>query len=163
MIISLIAAMDERGGIGKNNRIPWHLSKDLKHFKRVTMGHHLIMGRKTCESIGRPLSGRTVIVLTKDKDFEAPGHLSAHSLTEAFHLAEKRGEKEVFVVGGASVFRQALPLADRLYLTLVHTKVKADTYFPDFNLGSWKLESETHYEANSENQYSFTIRYFVRN
>lgn len=162
MIISLIAAMDERGGMGKNNRIPWHLPKDLRHFKRVTMGHHLIMGRKTYESIGRPLSGRTLIVLTRNQSFQTKSFLIAHSLQEAFHLAEGRGETEAFVIGGASVFRQALPLADRLYLTRVHTKVKVDAFFPEFDQKSWKLLSETHYEADSEDPYPFTIRYFVR-
>jgi dihydrofolate reductase len=162
MIISLIAAMDEERGIGKDGQLPWHLSTDLRHFKEITMGHHLIMGRKTYQSIGNRLPGRTMIVLTRDRAFQADGCLVAHSLPEAFSLAEERGEEEVFVIGGASVFRETLPLADQLYLTRVHAEVDADTFFPALDLDSWDLASERHYEADALNQYPFTIRHYIR-
>lgn len=162
MIVSLIVAMDETRAIGIDNELPWHLSQDLKHFKRITMGHHLIMGRKTYQSIGGILPGRTMIILTRNKGFQAEGCLIAHSFQEALHLAEERGEEEVFVIGGASVFEQALPISDRLYLTRVHTEVEADTYFPAFQREDWELVSETRYEADPDNQYPFTIKYFVR-
>ncbi|MFO8036267.1 MAG: dihydrofolate reductase [Anaerolineales bacterium] len=162
MIISLIVAMDEKGGIGTDGQLPWHLSTDLQHFKRVTMGHHLIMGRKTYQSISKKLPRRTMIVLTRDRHFSADGCLLAHSLPEALTIAEDRGEKEVFVIGGASVFREALPLAEQLYLTRVHAVVEADTFFPALDLDSWTLASERHVEADASNQYPFTIRHYLR-
>lgn len=162
MMISLIVAMDEERGIGVDNGLPWHLSQDLKHFKRITMGHHLIMGRKTYQSIGEPLPGRTMIVLTRNPDFEAEGCMVVHSLSDAYEYAESRGEDEVFVIGGASVFEQALDDADRLYLTRVHTRSESDTYFPAFDLSSWELISQTRYEQNKDNDHPFTIKYFQR-
>ncbi len=162
MIISMIAAMDEERGIGKDSGLPWHLSTDLQHFKEITMGHHLIMGRKTYQSIGKNLAGRTMIVLTRDREFQADGCLIAHSLPEAFTIAEGRGEEEVFIIGGASVFRESLPLADQLYLTRVHAVVDADTFFPELNLAAWELTSERHYEADESDQYPFTIQHFIR-
>jgi len=162
MIVSLIVAMDEEGGIGVDNDLPWHLSQDLKHFKRITMGHHLVMGRKTYQSIGQPLPGRTMIILTRNRDFRAQGCHVVHSLESAFDFAASRGEEEVFVIGGSSVFRQALPRADKLYLTRVHARVEADTYFPEFDLSAWELISETHYDAGAGNDYPFTIKYYQR-
>lgn len=162
MIISLIVAMDEERGIGKDGQLPWHLSTDLQHFKRVTMGHHLIMGRKTYQSIGKKLPGRTMIVLTRNREFPSDGYLLAHSLPEALTIAEDRGEEEVFVIGGASLFQEALPLADQLYLTRVHAVVEADTFFPNLDLDSWILASERHIEADAINQYPFTIRHYLR-
>lgn len=162
MMISVIVAMDEERGIGVDNGLPWHLSQDLKHFKRITMGHHLIMGRKTYQSIGKPLPGRTMIVLTRNPDYEAEGCMVVHSLSDAYEYAELRGEDEVFVIGGASVFEQALDDADRLYLTRVHTRSVSDTYFPDFDLSSWELISQTRYEQNKNNDHPFTIKYFQR-
>ncbi|MFO7944412.1 MAG: dihydrofolate reductase [Anaerolineales bacterium] len=162
MIISLIVAMDEKGGIGKAGKLPWHISQDLQHFKEVTMGHHLIMGRKTFQSIGKKLPGRTMIILTRNPDFRAAGCLVVHSLLEALSLAEARGEGEVFIIGGASVYREALPWADQLYLTRVHTDAKADTFFPAFDLKSWTLEDERHYQAKGANEHPFTIQHFIR-
>lgn len=162
MIISLIVAMDEERGIGLEGDLPWRLSQDLKHFKRVTMGHHLLMGRKTFLSIGGPLPGRTMIVLSRNPDFQAKGCLVVHSLDRALEVAGSRGETEIFVIGGESVFRQALPLADRLYMTRVHTRVEADTYFPAFDPTSWELVSETHYEEDRKNEYPFTIKTYHR-
>ena len=127
MIVSLIAALDEAGGIGKDGGLPWRLSADLRRFKALTMGHHLIVGRKTYVSIGRPLPGRTLIVLTRDPTFAAPGCLLAASLEQALALAGRRGESEAFIGGGGEIFAQAMPLAGRLYLTHVHTLAACDT------------------------------------
>jgi dihydrofolate reductase len=162
MRISLIVAVDQEGGIGYRGDLPWHLPADLQHFKKLTMGHHLIMGRKTYQSIGRPLPGRTMIVLTRRPEFEAEGCLIAHSLQEGLALAESRGEDQVFVIGGASVFEEALPLADDLYLTLVHAAVEADTYFPGFNASQWRIESERFHPPDEDNPHPQTYFHLIR-
>ncbi len=143
MIISLIVAMDEKGGIGRQNRLPWHLPSDLKRFKRLTMGHHLVMGRKTYETIGKPLDGRVMIVITHQKGYSAPGCQVAHSLGEAMKIAEDHQEKEVIIIGGGEIFRQAIGLANKIYLTTVHARVGADIIFPKIDLNNWeRIESE---------------------
>ncbi len=134
MIVSIIVAMDEVGGIGKNGGLPWHLSADLKNFKALTMGHHLIDGRKTYELIGRALPGRTNLIVTHDRNFSAPGCLVAYTLNDALALAEKNGETEAFIGGGGEIFAQALPLAQRIYLTRVHTRAECDVFFPPVDL-----------------------------
>jgi len=158
MIISLIVAMDERRGIGKDGRLPWRLPADLKHFKALTMGHHLIMGRKTYQSIGRSLPGRTTIVLTRDPRFRPEGCLVANSLEDALALARGRGEEEAFIAGGAEVYAAALPLADRIYLTQVHAAYEADVYFPAFDLEEWHEAEPAVYVAGSEGSPAFTFR-----
>lgn len=162
MIVSIIVAMDEKRGIGAQNRLPWRLSSDLKRFRELTMGHHIIVGRKTFESIGKPLPGRQTIVVTGNSNFEAPGCLIAHSLEEAIALAEERGEQEVFVCGGAAVYAQALPIADRLYLTLVHAETEADTLFPEWEQDKWIERESFHHRADEKNQYSFTFKLLAR-
>ena len=142
MIISIIVAMDERGGIGIRNQVPWHIPADLKRFKALTMGHHLIVGRKTYESIGRALPGRTMIIVTRSKDYRAEGCLVTDSLQEALELAEGRGEGEVFIGGGGMIFAQALPLAERIYLTKVHAEVAADVTFPKWEPAGWRMIHE---------------------
>ena len=163
MIISLIAAVDECGGIGKNNRLPWRLSADLQRFKTLTMGHHLIVGRKTYESIGRLLPGRTMIVVTRNPAFGEEGILVAESFQQAFDLAEARREEEVFVIGGAEIFRETLPLADRLYLTRVHACLPVDVYFPPVNLEEWVAVESQYHPADEKNEFSFTDYLLTRN
>jgi dihydrofolate reductase len=162
MLVSLIVAMDENGGIGKNNRLPWHLSDDLKRFKALTMGHYIIMGRMTYESIGRPLPGRTNIVITRNPDYEAEGCMVVHSLGEALEIARKRGEDEVFVTGGREIFAQALETADRIYLTCVHAEVPADVYFPKVDEEEWFEKDSHYYPANQKNEYAFSMKLLVR-
>ena len=162
MIISIIVAMDEQRGIGKQGRLPWHLSADLKRFKRLTMGHHLIIGRKTYESIGRPLPGRTMIVLTRNQRFKAEGCLIATSLKDALAIAEKRGETEAYIAGGGQIFSQTLPLADRIYLTLVNTVTQADVFFPEFDQGDWEVVETSYYPADGQNQYPSTFSLLTR-
>ncbi len=135
MMVSLIVAVSQNGVIGNKGKLPWHLPADLKRFKQLTTGHPIIMGRKTFESIGKPLPGRTNIVITHQKNFQACGAMVAHSLEEALRLCEK--ENEVFVIGGAEIFEEALPLANRIYLTLIHQDFEGDTRF-DFNHSAWK-------------------------
>ena len=159
MIVSLIVAMDERGGIGLRGQVPWHLPSDLRRFKALTMGHHLIMGRKTYEPIGKPLPGRTMIVVTRSKDYQAPGCLIASSLTEALKLAEQSGEEEAFIGGGGAIYAQSLAMAERIYLTQVHTVVGADVYFPDWEKAEWSVVSgEEQAQAEGEvPKYSFCV------
>ncbi|MCJ7717487.1 MAG: dihydrofolate reductase [Anaerolineales bacterium] len=161
MIISIVAAADENNGIGRNNSIPWHLAADLKRFKIMTMGHHLVMGRRTYESIGFPLPGRKTIVLSRDSDFQAKGCQVANSLRESLQLAENAGEKEIFVIGGAEVFSEALEIADHLYLTRVHCTEEVDTHFPSYKEDSWVLICEQLFPADEKNQYSFTLLHFI--
>jgi len=162
MIVSLIVAMDNSRGIGKDNTLPWHISSDLRRFKRVTMGHHLIMGRITYESIGRALPGRTNIVVTRDLSYKAEGCLVVHSLGKAFQQVEMKGDEEVFVIGGEQVFEQVIDDADRIYLTEVDTEVDADVYFPEFEETEWQEVFTIHQYADNQDQYPSTFRLLVK-
>lgn len=157
MIIALIAAVSENGVIGRDGGIPWRLPADLQLFKRLTMGHHLIFGRKTFESIGKPLPGRKMIVLSRQPGYSVEGCLTATSLQNALEIARKAGEDEVFIAGGAAVYIQALPLADRFYLSRVHANVKGDTIFPEFNLENWSVTVKTDYPARKGQKHDFTF------
>jgi len=162
VIVSLIVAMDEKRGIGIDNRLPWRLSADLRRFKALTMGHHLVVGRKTFESIGRPLPGRQMIIVTRNTDYRADGCLIAHSVDEAIALAQARGEDEVFVIGGAEIYAQALGRAGRLYLTQVEADVEADTFLPGIEEKDWIEKETSHHEADEKNQYPSTFKLLVR-
>ncbi len=162
MIISLIAAMEKRRGIGLKNQLPWRLSADLKRFRALTMGHHIIVGRKTFESIGKPLAGRQMIVVTRNESFAADGCFAAHSLEEAIGLARARGESEVFICGGAEIYGQSFALADRLYLTLVDAEVAADTFFPAFDEQKWMERESAFHPADEKNQFPFTFKLLIR-
>lgn len=127
--------------IGANNQIPWHLPDDLRMFKRLTMGHHIVMGRKTYESIGRLLPGRTTVIVTRQRDYTVPGAIIAHSLQDAINAAAR--DHEIFVIGGAELFREALPIADRMHLSMIDAEPAGDTWMPEFDLGGWReVESE---------------------
>ncbi|MFL7814349.1 MAG: dihydrofolate reductase [Anaerolineales bacterium] len=162
MIVSLIAALDENDGIGFQNSIPWHLPSDLARFKKLTMGHHLILGRKTYLSIGKPLPGRVMIVLSRNPDFKPDGILRVNSLSEALDLAIGRGEKEVFVVGGAEVYRESLESADRFYLTRVHTRSEVDTFFPEWNEADWEAICTQELPADGRNPFRTTFTFLIR-
>ncbi len=135
MGISLIAAMAKNRVIGKDNGIPWRAPGEMKRFKEATMGHTLVMGRKTFESIGRPLPGRTTIVITRDKSYSAEGCSIVHSLKEAIDLADS--EKEIFIAGGSQIYEQAFPLVDQVYLTIVDVDVDGDAMLPEFDLSQF--------------------------
>ncbi len=139
MIISLIVAMDERGGIGKENHLTWHLPSDLKRFKKLTMDHYIVMGRKTFETIGRPLKGRKMIILTHRKDYFPEGCLVVNSLWPAINIAEVNCESELFIIGGGEIFTLAIDLADKIYMTMVHTNINADVFFPKINQSDWEI------------------------
>jgi len=161
MNLSLICAMAENGVIGINNNLPWHLSEDLKYFKRTTMGKSIIMGRKTWESIGRPLPGRTNIVVTHNTDYMAEGAKVVTSLEAAIRLAESisliDGIDVAFVIGGAALYQAALPLADTIHLTCVHAEVEGDTYFTDFDVTKWKEVEREEFRADESNPYDYSI------
>lgn len=140
-MISLIVAYDENRVMGYNNKMPWHLPGDLAYFKKTTMGKPMIMGRKTFESIGKALPGRTNIVVTRDPNYKAEGIVVAHSFEEALEIAKKE-EKEIMVIGGEQIFRLALPIADVLYVTKIQHTFQGDTFFPEFS-DEWKKVSES--------------------
>lgn len=131
--VSLVCALSKNSGIGKNNELPWHISEDLQRFKRITMGHPVIMGRKTYESIGKALPGRTNIVLSKDKKFSLEDCIVCGSLDEAVDLAKQKDSTDIFIIGGGQIFEQSIDIADKLYLTLVDETVDADTFFPNYS------------------------------
>jgi dihydrofolate reductase len=138
MNLALIVAISEDGTIGNQGKIPWHIREDLQRFKRLTMGHPIIMGRKTHESIGEPLPGRTNIVLTQNFNFTAlPGVLTFPNLDAALDHCRRQNERSVFIIGGSKVYEAALPLADKLFVTEVHRRVDGDTKFPDYNRREW--------------------------
>lgn len=161
MKLSLVWAMAQNGVIGRNNSLPWHLPEDLKYFKRITLGKPVIMGRKTFESIGKPLPGRTNIVITHNPQFHAKGVKVVHSIEAARalceSLAELDGFDEAMVIGGAEIYRLALPEADRLYLTEVHADVAGDTVFPEFDRGAWREVAREDFEAAGPNPYNYSF------
>lgn len=162
MRITLIAAVADNDVIGRGGDIPWRLPEDWRRFKQTTMGHHLIMGRRTWESIGRPLPGRRTVVVSRGEPDLPAGVDLAHSFEEALDLARETGEDELFVAGGAEIYRQALPEADRLLLTRVHASPDGDTQFPDWERDEWELVSEEHHEADERHPIAFTFETYER-
>lgn len=152
--------MAENGVIGRANTLPWHLPNDLKRFKALTTGHAILMGRRTFESIGRVLPDRRSIVITRNPEFQAPGAELAHSLDEALAMTE--GEDEVFVVGGAELYRAALPRAGRLYLTMVHATVEGDVRFPAWAPSNWRLVEFVRYGKDERHEFPYSFRRYDR-
>ena len=155
--ISFIVAVDENNVIGKNNQLPWHLPSDMKYFKNQTWGMTVIMGRKSLESLGKPLQGRKNIVVTRNKDWKPEGAQVAHSIEEAIELAKQTGVKEIFIIGGAQVFKESMPLANRIYLTRIHHKFEGDAYFPEFSTDEWELVKTNFRNADEKNLFSHTF------
>jgi dihydrofolate reductase len=162
MVVSLIVAVSENGVIGRDGGLPWRLSGDLKHFKRTTMGHHLIIGRRTWDEVGQPLPGRTMVVVTRSRALQAEGATIVHSLNEALEVA--RDDDEPFIGGGAHIYRMALEndLVNRLYITRIHAKVEGDTIFPDLDLEMWELVFEEHHEGDEKNEYPYSFLIYER-
>ncbi|WP_183255434.1 type 3 dihydrofolate reductase [Anoxybacteroides tepidamans] len=161
MMISLIVAMDRNRVIGKDNKLPWHLPADLAYFKRVTMGHPIIMGRKTFESIGRPLPGRENIVVTRNRSFQPEGCTVIHSIDDIQKIAAERDE-EVFVIGGAELFQASLPFAGRLYITKIDASFPGDTFFPPFHEEDWCLVSSEKGPKDEKNPYDYVFLLYER-
>jgi dihydrofolate reductase len=164
MRVSLIAALSTNNVIGRDNDLPWgRLSTDLKRLKALTMGHHMIMGRKTYDSVGRPLPGRTNVVVTRRTDFAPDGVVVVHSLEDAIQVAEKAGDDEAFIAGGAEIFEQSMHRADRMYLTRVHAELEGDTFFPEFDdVSEWHLVDAEHFEADDKNALPFSFLTYER-
>lgn len=157
MDISLVVAMDRNRLIGAGNDLPWHLSADLRHFKKLTMGHPVVMGRRTWESIGKPLPERTNIVVTRQEDFEAPGAVVVDSIEAA---KQQAGDcAELMIIGGAELYEQVLDDASRIYLTEIHAEFEGDTYFPEINMDEWACVSREDFEKDEKNphDYSFLV------
>ncbi|MCX4247359.1 dihydrofolate reductase [Paraliomyxa miuraensis] len=162
MRVGIIVAMATNGVIGRDGDLPWRLPADLRWFRRVTMGHHVIMGRKTWESIGRPLPGRTLVVLTRDPEArrrleEIPGVVAEAELSGALDRARAAGDTEALVAGGAEVYAHALPLADRLYLTRVHGQVEGDVVFPAFDSDQWTETAREEHAADDRHALPFAL------
>jgi len=152
---SIVVAVARNGVIGRDNRLPWHLPDDLAHFKRITMGHPVVMGRRTYESIGRPLPGRLNIVVSRNPDFRAPGCIVVPSLEDAWRAAGDADD--AFVIGGTSLFEAALASADVIHLTEVEADVEGDTYLPPFDRGSWRETEVSRHAADARHAYPFQI------
>lgn len=164
MIISAIVAAAEDNAIGKNNQLPWHLPEDLKFFKRTTLGKPVVMGRKTYESLGKPLPGRLNIVLSSQKNLQLPdGVLLAHDLGFALALLDRQNAEEIFIIGGGKVFEEAIPLLDRIYLTRVKTTVpEADAFFPHLDHAQWKLGWHESHSIDDKHAYNFEFQRWDR-
>ena len=163
MKLSMIAALDTNNVIGRDNRVPWSIRTDLRRFKSLTMGHHVIMGRKTYESMNRPLPGRTNVVITRRDDWSAEGVTVVHTLEDALRLAANAGDDEAFIIGGAEIYALAIHRADRMYLTRVHTEVEGDTWFPEFDdVSEWKLVDAEHCDADDKNEHPFSFLTYER-
>lgn len=162
MKVSCIVATALDNVIGKDNQIPWYLPADLKYFKKVTLGHHIIMGRNCYESIGRPLPKRTNIIVTRNPYYIVSNCLIVHSIEEALIEAEKNGEKEAFIIGGGKIYEQTEQLWDTLYWTEVQLKVDGDVHFPNIDLSQWKLESTEAHQPDEKNEHAYNFNVFKR-
>ena len=159
--LSIAVATGENKEIGKNNQLLWHMPADLKFFKQTTSGHTVIMGRKTFDSVGKPLPNRRNIVITRDTDLRIAGTEVVNSLDEALSITQNE-EKPVFIIGGAEIYRQALPKTDLLYLTTIHNQFDADTFFPEFDRNEWEVLSSEPHQADEKNKYDYTFEVLKR-
>lgn len=157
MIISSIVAMNQDRVIGFENQIPWYLPADLKYFKKKTMGHPVLMGRKCFQSIGNPLPGRTNIIVTRDPYFIVSNCIIVHSIEEGLLWSKRNNEKEIFIIGGGEIYNQSVHLWNRLYVTLVDVPCKGDTWFPEINLEEWKVSFREDHLADEKNKMSYSF------
>jgi dihydrofolate reductase len=162
MIISAIVATAHDGVIGKDNEIPWYLPADFAYFKRMTLNHHIIMGRNCYESIGRPLPKRTNIVVTRNPFFIVSGCVVVHSVAEALKIAEENGEEEVFIIGGGEIYQQTMHLLNRLYITEVDLYTEGSIFFPKINSTEWDLISEEKHLKDDKNEWDYTFKVYEK-
>ncbi|KAA5543456.1 dihydrofolate reductase [Adhaeribacter rhizoryzae] len=160
-MIASIFAMSENRVIGKENKLPWHLPADLKFFKATTLHHPILMGRKTYESIGKPLPLRTSVIITRQPDYQVPGTLVVNSLTEAINKAQEIN-KDIFIIGGAEILKEALPLIDTMYLTLIHATFEGDVYYPAYNEQDWQEVWREDHQPDEKNIYPFSFIKLLR-
>ena len=158
--VSLVVAMAKNRVIGHKNAIPWKLPNEVKLFKRITMGHHIVMGRKTYESINRLLPGRTTVIVTHDRNYKVPGAIVAHGVKEALEACQ--GDDEVMVIGGAALFKDTLRVADSLYLTIVDAEPEGDTFMPEFDMSEWRETSSEHFAPDEKHAYAYTFYVYDR-
>jgi dihydrofolate reductase len=158
MIISLIVAASENNAIGKNGQLLWHLPNDLKFFKNTTWGFPVIMGRKTFESVNKPLPGRTNIVVTTKADWEAGGVIRVSSLEEGIQKAAETNSKQVFIIGGGEIYKQSMDIASSIYITRVHAHIDGDTFFPVIDESKWQLTSNQDFEADEKHAYRYSFQ-----
>ena len=157
MIISMIVALDDSNLIGKDQLLPWHLPSDLRRFRRLTMGHNLLLGRKTYETIRRILPGRHMIILSRQKEYLVSSCTIVTSISQAFYISQDRGEKELFVIGGGEIYRQCLPYAQRIYFTHVHTALVGNVYFPQLKKFEWRTVGVECGYCLREDEYPYTF------
>lgn len=155
MRISAICAMSENRVIGKNNQLPWHLPADLARFKKITWGHPILMGRKTHESIGRPLPGRSNVIITRNKEYKASGCIIVHSIQQAFEATKE--SDEIFIIGGALLYQETLPFIQRLYITQIHQQIEGDAFFPELKKEEWQEVERVDYDADINEPYSYSF------
>ena len=165
MLVSLIVAAAENNVIGKNNNLPWHLPADMKYFREKTMGHCVIMGRKNYDSIPlkfRPLHGRTNIIVTHQNNFSADGCIVVNSVDEALQESKKQNETEAFIIGGGEIFSQAVGIANKIYLTRIHSSVEGDVYFPELSPTDWIEESAQHFKADEKHKFDYSFLVLIK-
>jgi len=162
MKITVIAAVAENRVIGRDGGLPWRLPDDMRRFKQRTKGHVVIMGRRTFESLAAPLSDRPAIVVSRNRDLDTGEATLANSLDEALGIARGSGEAEVFILGGSQIYAMALPLADRIELTVVHAEIEGDTYFPEFDLAAWTITEDQRHEVDDRHEHPFSFRCYER-
>ncbi len=162
MIISALVAIDKNNVIGKDNQIPWYLPADLQYFKKLTLNHHILMGRNCFISIGRPLPKRTNIVITRNPFFIATGTVIKHSIQEGIAFAKSNGETELFIIGGGEIYQQTMNLVSKLYVTEVDIETDGDILFPVFDKDKWKLISEEKHLKDDKNDYNYTFKTYIK-
>lgn len=153
----MITAISENRVIGKNNDLVWSMPEDMKRFKTKTIGHHIVMGRKTFESFGKPLKNRTSIVISRQKNLNIPEVFVTDSLENALKICKQNDENEAFIIGGAEIYRLALPIADKIYLTIIHHNFEGDTFFPEFDKNEWNKTEEIFCQKDEKNPYDYTF------
>ncbi|HMI79939.1 MAG TPA: dihydrofolate reductase [Ferruginibacter sp.] len=161
-MISLVVAASTNNCIGKNNQLPWHLPNDLKFFKNTTWGMPVVMGRKTFESVNKTLPGRFNIVITRQKDWNAEGVIVASDLEDAFKKAAETNCKETFIIGGGEIFRLSIEVADKIYMTRVHTELDGDTFFPVIDENKWNLISNQDLKADEKHKFDYSFQTWIR-
>jgi len=162
MDISCIVGVAHNNVIGKDNDMPWHLSEDLKYFKRTTLGHHILMGRTNFNAIGRPLPKRTNVIVTRDPFFMVSNCLVVHSIEEGIQVAKDNGETELFIIGGGSIYEQTISICNKLYLTEIDLEIEGDVFFPEIDFSEWKLISEEPHLKDEKNPYNYNFKVYER-
>ena len=163
MIVSIIVAKATNNAIGLKGDLPWHLPADLKHFKKTTKGHHVIMGRKTFETLQNPLPGRIHLVITSNRNYSVPkGHRVVHSLEEAIAIGKEKGLEKIFILGGAEIYKLALPYCDEMIITEIEAMPEADTYFPDYDKEDWMICHKSSHSKDENNPFNFAIVTYKR-